>query len=252
MTSAVEVDETGTPSVPARGWPRWASWLVAIGLPTLLVAAHALVYGLWLVDDAGITFAYARSIAAGAGPVLQPGAPPVEGYSNPAWLALLVLGRWLGLFDHSTWFGVPDLVAYPKALAAPSPPSWQERRRLLPSGRRTARLSTSVRWTALLPRLAAGPGRGGRGGVGSRRPVDDPVRGAGAADPARVGRCGVRGAGPGLDAAVPVRDGGVAVGSADDDGGARGGAARVGAPRAATRRRPGRGGVAGVGRVVDG
>lgn len=117
MTSAVELDETGTPPEPARGRPRWAPWLVAVGLPTLLVAAHALVYGSWLVDDAGITFAYARSIATGAGPVLQPGAPPVEGYSNPAWLALLVLGRWLGLFDHGSWFGVSDLVAFPKALA---------------------------------------------------------------------------------------------------------------------------------------
>ena len=41
----------------------------------------------------------------------------MEGYSDPAWLALLVVGRWLGLFDHGTWFGVPDYVAYPKMLA---------------------------------------------------------------------------------------------------------------------------------------
>ena len=91
--------------------------LVAVGLPTALVGAHGLLYGRWIVDDAAITFAYARSIATGEGPVLQPGAEPVEGWSNPAWLALLVLGRWLGLFDHGAWFGVSDLVAYPKALA---------------------------------------------------------------------------------------------------------------------------------------
>ncbi len=69
------------------------------------------------MDDAGITFAYARSVATGAGPVLQPGAEAVEGYSNPAWLALLVVARWLGLFDHGAWFGVPDYVAFPKLLA---------------------------------------------------------------------------------------------------------------------------------------
>jgi hypothetical protein len=117
MTVAVEVERAGASSGKGRAWPPWASWSVAVGVPTLLVAAHSLVYGQWLVDDAGITFAYARSIATGAGPVLQPGVPPVEGYSNPAWLALLVVGRWFGLFDRGTWFGIPDLVAFPKAVA---------------------------------------------------------------------------------------------------------------------------------------
>ena len=90
---------------------------VAVALPTALAAAHGSLYGRWEVDDAGITFAYARSVATGAGPVLQPGAPPVEGFSDPAWLALLAAGHKLGLFDHGTWFGVPDYVAYPKTLA---------------------------------------------------------------------------------------------------------------------------------------
>jgi hypothetical protein len=86
-------------------------------VPTALVALHATRYGYWIVDDAGITFAYARSLASGAGPVLQPGAGPVEGFSSPAWTALLVVGRWLGLFDTGTWFGVPDLVWFPKLVA---------------------------------------------------------------------------------------------------------------------------------------
>ena len=86
-------------------------------LPTAVAAGHASLYGRWEVDDAGITFAYARSVATGAGPVLQPGAPPVEGFSDPAWMALLAFGHRLGPSDHGTWFGVPDYVAYPKALA---------------------------------------------------------------------------------------------------------------------------------------
>jgi hypothetical protein len=81
------------------------------------VALHAARYGSWVVDDAAITFAYARSIATGDGPVLQPGVAPVEAYSNPTWLALLSLGRLAGLFDRGTIFGVPDQVLYPKALA---------------------------------------------------------------------------------------------------------------------------------------
>jgi hypothetical protein len=99
----------------AAAW--WLRAGVAVGIPTAAFGAHALLYGRWIVDDAGITFAYARSIATGAGPVLQPGAEPVEGFSNPAWLGLLVLGRWAGLFDRGTWFGMPDYVAFPKLLA---------------------------------------------------------------------------------------------------------------------------------------
>jgi hypothetical protein len=99
----------------AAAW--WLRAAIAVGVPTAAFSAHAMLYGRWIVDDAGITFAYARSIATGAGPVLQPGAEPVEGFSNPAWLGLLVVGRWVGLFDRGAWFGVPDYVAFPKLLA---------------------------------------------------------------------------------------------------------------------------------------
>ncbi|QFU85352.1 hypothetical protein [Amycolatopsis sp. YIM 10] len=83
---------------------------------TVLVAAHGLLYGGWLIDDAAITFAYARNIADGAGPVLQPGGDAAEGFSNPSWLLILVLGKLLGLFDTGVLFGIPDYVLYPKLL----------------------------------------------------------------------------------------------------------------------------------------
>jgi hypothetical protein len=60
-----------------------------LGLALLLFAAHSLLLGDWLVDDAGISFSYARNLAAGYGLVSQPGVPPVEGYSNPLWTLLL-------------------------------------------------------------------------------------------------------------------------------------------------------------------
>lgn len=116
LVPATTEGERGPETAPPRD-PRWLTAISAVVVPTALFGLHATAYGRWLVDDAAITFAYARSIAVGAGPVLQPGLPPVEGYSNPAWLALLTLGHWLGLFDHGAWFGVPDYVAYPKALA---------------------------------------------------------------------------------------------------------------------------------------
>ncbi|MFI0977268.1 hypothetical protein ACH4SP_09595 [Streptomyces sp. NPDC021093] len=90
----------------------------AVVLGTVGTAVQAARLGHWLIDDAAITFAYARSIDEGYGPVQQHGAEPVEGYSNPSWLALLVLGRRLGLFDSGTTLaGVADLVWYPKLLA---------------------------------------------------------------------------------------------------------------------------------------
>ncbi|GAY09194.1 hypothetical protein [Pseudonocardia sp. N23] len=122
MTDTAEVvarplEDTGPEPEPPRRGRRWWWGVPAVLVPTVLFGLHALVYGQWEVDDAGITFAYARSVATGAGPVLQAGLPPVEGWSNPAWLGLLVVGHWLGLFDHGAWFGVPDYVAYPKFLA---------------------------------------------------------------------------------------------------------------------------------------
>ncbi|MEJ3657243.1 hypothetical protein WEH80_30195 [Actinomycetes bacterium KLBMP 9759] len=89
---------------------------LAVLVPTALVAWHGSVYGSWIVEDAGVAFAYARSIATGAGAVPQPGAEPVEAFTSPVWLALHVVGRWSGSFDRGTWFGVPDYVAFPKAL----------------------------------------------------------------------------------------------------------------------------------------
>ncbi len=104
---------------PARDsiWTSMGRRGLAAALPTALVALHAVRYGQWIVDDAGISFAYARSLATGAGPVLQPGAARVEGFSNPAWTAILVVGHWLGTFDHGSWFGSPDLVLFPKLVA---------------------------------------------------------------------------------------------------------------------------------------
>ncbi|MBA4860316.1 hypothetical protein H1V43_02735 [Streptomyces sp. PSKA54] len=98
-----------------RGPRIWADG-AAVAAGTVLIGWHGSRLGQWIVDDAAITFAYARSIDEGLGPVQQPGAPRVEGYSNPTWLALLVVGRRLGLFDHRAVFGVPDLVLYPKLL----------------------------------------------------------------------------------------------------------------------------------------
>jgi hypothetical protein len=101
----------------ARGWRGKLAAVAAVLGGTALIAVHASFYGHWLIDDAAITFAYSRNVADGFGPVLQPGATPVEGYSNPTWMILLALGKLVGLFDHGTLFGVSDQILFPKALA---------------------------------------------------------------------------------------------------------------------------------------
>jgi len=44
-----------------------------------------------LFDDAMISMAYARNVAAGLGPVWTPGNEPVEGFTNPLWTGLMVV-----------------------------------------------------------------------------------------------------------------------------------------------------------------
>lgn len=73
--------------------------ILVIAVPFVLYVALTLPLSTWIVDDAGITFAYAKSLAAGHGLVSQPGAEPVEGYSNPLWLLLMAGFMVVGLFD---------------------------------------------------------------------------------------------------------------------------------------------------------
>lgn len=67
-------------------------------LPYLVFLAHALLFGGWIVDDAGISFAYARNLAEGHGLVSQPGMPPVEGFSNFLWMIAFVPAMLVRLF----------------------------------------------------------------------------------------------------------------------------------------------------------
>lgn len=58
-------------------------------LPFFIFVLHSLFFRSWLIDDAGISFAYARNFIHGYGLVSQPGVEPVEGFSNPLWTFLI-------------------------------------------------------------------------------------------------------------------------------------------------------------------
>ena len=69
----------------------------------LAYTLHYLVYCIlqpFFIEDAAITFAYARNLAEGEGLVPFPGAERVEGFSNPLWTFLIA--GWYGL-GISVW-----------------------------------------------------------------------------------------------------------------------------------------------------
>ncbi len=74
------------------------SGVTQVAVPLFVFVLHALCFRAWIVDDAGISFVYARNLATGHGLVSQPGMPPVEGYSNPLWVLLAVPFYALGMF----------------------------------------------------------------------------------------------------------------------------------------------------------
>jgi hypothetical protein len=74
------------------------AWLPLI-IPFIVYIVHASLFFSWIVDDAGITYAYARNLAHGYGLVSQPGAAPVEGFSNFTWTISLAALFAVGIFD---------------------------------------------------------------------------------------------------------------------------------------------------------
>ncbi len=82
-------ESTGTAAGRARSSPLARHLPVLV--PLAVFGAHATVFGGWLIDDAGISFAYARNLVHGHGLVSQPGVPPVEGYSNFLWVLMVAL-----------------------------------------------------------------------------------------------------------------------------------------------------------------
>lgn len=89
-------------------WRRCSYRLGLLGVSAWLVVRGLVALWQFTIDDSGISYAYARHIATGLGPVAAPGAPWVEGYSNALWVMLLAPFQWfsLPLADVSKWLGV--------------------------------------------------------------------------------------------------------------------------------------------------
>ena len=68
-----------------------------LGVCAVLAVLHQLARWGWYIDDAAISFAYARNWAEGHGLVAVPGGERIEGYSNPTWVVLLALWELVGV-----------------------------------------------------------------------------------------------------------------------------------------------------------
>jgi hypothetical protein len=73
------------------------NWRAMLLVALVVFLVHASFWSDWLIDDAGISLAYARNLALGHGLVSQPGVVPVEGYSNPVWTIALAPLFWTSL-----------------------------------------------------------------------------------------------------------------------------------------------------------
>lgn len=97
-TAAPGTDTPADQQPRSRRGLSFGVWLPLIVGGALFVLHSTLFWG-YIVDDAGISYAYSRSLAQGYGLVAQPGSPPVEGSSSFTWVVLLAPFFALDLFD---------------------------------------------------------------------------------------------------------------------------------------------------------
>ena len=77
---------------------------------------HYLVFSAYFIEDAGISYSYAKHLVEGEGLVAYPGGERVEGYSNPTWTLLIAVFYALKI---PVWFSAKALGAVLGALTLP-------------------------------------------------------------------------------------------------------------------------------------
>ena len=86
--------------------------IAGLAAAAALLAWQVSVY-FHLVDDAFISFRYARNLADGQGLVFNPGHERVEGYTNFLWVLVLAAARLVGVRPEvaAPWLGIAATVA---------------------------------------------------------------------------------------------------------------------------------------------
>ncbi len=104
MLGAVLLADGGLRLRTPSPWPLWrlvtsdrrAGLIVAMALGLWIAGLQLITYRAFFVDDAFITFRYAQNLARGHGVSWNPGAAPVEGFSNFLWMLILSAAIRLG------------------------------------------------------------------------------------------------------------------------------------------------------------
>ncbi len=103
-------EQAPTPSLIERLKLSPRDWfhVAVVVLATAAAIGHQAVMWNWFIEDAAISFAYAKHLAEGDGLVSWVGGERVEGYSNPTWTFLLAGLHWVGfdLFEVVKWIQV--------------------------------------------------------------------------------------------------------------------------------------------------
>lgn len=126
--------------------PERAQW-TAVAAAIAVFCVNWIVWSPWLIDDAAISFSFARHASDGEGWVAYPGGELVEGFSNPTWTAILTTLRFVGI---TPWLSAKALGLAFGVVTLPLAFQWiKEVTRdegLLPC--------TAVLWLALSPQYA--------------------------------------------------------------------------------------------------
>ena len=99
VESAAGSHQVSVPVTRGQSLVRAARRLWPVLIPLGVFVLHALLFGRWIIDDAAISYVYARNLATGHGLIAQLGDAPVEGYSNFTWVLLLTPFFALRSFD---------------------------------------------------------------------------------------------------------------------------------------------------------
>lgn len=101
-TLTLQGDKSAAVSEPARDNRLHQA---IVGASMALHLAHQWWYREWTIDDAAISYAYARNLVDGWGLVPFPGGERIEGYSNPLWVACIAVWEVLGIdgFTSAKW-----------------------------------------------------------------------------------------------------------------------------------------------------
>lgn len=99
LSAEAPIPDAARPRRSRMRWPDVILGLMACGAVLLWLES---VIGVYMPDDAYITYRYAENLAAGQGLVFNAAAPPVEGYSNLSWIVLLA-GLTVLHLDLPTW-----------------------------------------------------------------------------------------------------------------------------------------------------